>query len=190
MRRPSPRSTAVAVFIGGCAAAGIAVASASTPAAHHTTPAAPMRSDAGTSTNLEHEHHAAVLRIVKHANAQHPKANRARVVAPASEPTRSGSDDPTDVTSSTEPGDDNGQDADDQGDDNGQDANDQDADDQGDDNSHTATPSESPTSQPGDDDGDNDGDHHGGDQRGGDDNGGDHGGDNSGSGGGDGGSDG
>jgi hypothetical protein len=104
--RPTLKSTAAAVFIGGCAAAGIAVASASTPAAHHTPSTSQIQpADSAATTGLEAQHHGRDAHQDLHRGRDaHQNLNRG-----PSDQQGSGADDetlPPTVVPSTEPGDD------------------------------------------------------------------------------------
>jgi hypothetical protein len=106
--RPTLRSTAAAVFIGGCAVAGIAVASASTPPAPSRAATQTRNTDAVTSTSLDRS---AQGRELPQGPRQDLSRQRVRDAHPhvASEmTTATGSDEtlPSTTAPSTEPGED------------------------------------------------------------------------------------
>jgi hypothetical protein len=123
--RPTLKSAAAAVFIGGCAAAGIAVASASTPASHPVTPPPVQLTGAGSTVSVEMQHHGRDLHQDLHRGRDaHQGLNGVSgsddsatpSLAPSTgpgddsqsnEPVEITSTEPTEDNQSTEPGDDN-----------------------------------------------------------------------------------
>jgi hypothetical protein len=155
------KSTAIAVFIGGCTAAGVVVASASTPTAHDSPSSSQVEpAESGSPVSTEAQHH---------GRTAHQGVNRGRgddSAAPTSVPASEPGDDSDDATEpsddATEPSDDNdqGEDNNDQGEDRDDQGVSDESSDPGDDNDQGASDAsgddddQGASTEPGDDDGD------------------------------------